>query len=127
MIVQGGGAGGRLLVVRFRQEARLGHALSGGLAGRMANRWRGKQRASRCGRHWVALGALSLELGKQTRLRLRLRVLGLGFAHGYPFAQVADGGVLEQGGKDHYETGAQEYVDRFDVGDLGQGGVSARH
>lgn len=39
------------------------------------------------------------------------KLLSTSFAHGYPLAQVAHGGVLEERGEDHDETGAQEHVD----------------
>lgn len=48
-------------------------------------------------------------------------------AHGYPLAHVAHGGVLEQTGKDHDETGAQIDIDRLDVRYFGQRSIGGRH
>ena len=59
-------------------------------------------------------------------LRLYVRLVLL-LSHRDSLTQIADHGVLKQRAEHHHETGAQEDVDRFDVRDLGQLGIRARH
>jgi len=44
-----------------------------------------------------------------------------------PLVAVADAGVFDESTKDHEEADAQVDVDGLHVGDLGEGGVHARH
>lgn len=78
-------AGGAKIVgvARLLRHKRL-HEVKDGLA----------DACSAGGRHRLALGSLSLQLGEDPSLGLRLSVLKVHLPHGYPLAQVAHGGIL---------------------------------